>query len=133
MVAGITFSGKRIVSILQPTPTPFAAQVSVEAFLITKGESPITTVKPGETITATVQEIIHIKVEISTTDEEQEQDLVFTWYTCIEGDNSVQQIIGNPEMLYVAPSEPGPDCVSVAVEKGGVQLDRERIFVDVQK
>lgn len=133
MVAGITFLGKRIVSILEPTPTPFAAQASVEAFLITKGEGPTVTIKPGTTTTATVEEIVGIKVEVSTASQEQEEALSFTWYSCRTGASPVLQRVGNPEMLYIAPSEPGSDCICVVIEKGGALLDRSEIFVDVQK
>lgn len=133
MLPGITVLGKRIVSVWQPTPAPPTPQVSIEAFLITEGENPTVTVKPGTMIIATVQEIVQIKVEVSTTYEEQEQDLVFTWYTCREGGTPVDQSIGNPEMLYVAPGEPGQDCICVVIEKGGVLLDKSEIFVDLQK
>lgn len=127
IVAGMVVSGRRLAMSVWP-PTP---QVSIEAFLITKGESPTAMVKPGTTITATVEEIVDIRTEASTT--HQEKDLVFTWYTCRTGSKPVLQKIGNPQMLYIAPSEPGVDCICVVVEIGGVQLDRERIFVDVQK
>gem|GEM_PF-1351833 len=115
-----------------PTHTATPMPSVVKAFLVTKRNSPIM-VEPGTTITATVQEIVQIKAEVSTTYEEQEEDLMFTWYTCKTGDNPVRQSVGNPEMLYVAPSEPGSDCICVVVEKGGTLLDRTEIFVDVQK
>jgi len=128
---GLTVSGRWNVG-WQPTPALPTAQVSIEAFLITKRGSPTVTAKPGTTITATVEAIVHVEVDISTTGQEQEA-LVFTWYTCSEGDKPVVRKIGNPEMLYVAPSEPGIDCICVFIEKGGVQLDRGEIFVDVQE
>jgi hypothetical protein len=133
MAAGIPILGKRIVSVWQLTPMLPTPQVSVEAFLITKGENPTVTVKPGTTITATVEEIVQVQAEVSATYEEQEEDLLFTWYTCSEGGKSVVRKIGNPEMLYVAPSEPGADCICVVIEKGGVLLDRSEIFVNVQE
>ena len=111
---------------------PTAPQISVEAFLITKGENQIITAKPGTTITATVGEIVPIEVEFSTTGQEQEEGLLFTWYTCREGNKPVDQSISNSEMLYVAPGEPGPDCICVVIEKGGVLLDQSEIFVDLQ-
>jgi hypothetical protein len=114
------------------TATPMPSKKVVEAFLVTKWNSPLM-VEPGTTITATVQEIVQIKVKVSTTYEEQEEDLIFTWYTCWAGSRPVVQRVGNSEVLYIAPREPGTDCIVVVVEKGGVLLARENIFVDVQK
>jgi len=133
MVAVTSVLGKRIVSILQPAPTPPTPLVSIEAFLITKEENLTVTVEPGTTITATVGGIVQTKVEVSTPDQEQGEDLLFTWYTCKKGNKPVLRGIGSPEMPYVTPSEPGSDCICVVVEKGGVQLDRDKIFVDIQK
>jgi len=113
------------------TPTP--GEEAVKEFLITKEGRPTVTVKPGTTITATVDEIVPIKVEASTAYQEQQKTLSFTWYSCRAGSSPVLRRIGNPEMLYVAPSEPGPDCIRVVVEKGGMPLDTEKIFVDVQR
>lgn len=118
--------------------TPLPSEKVVKGFLILaiapEGRAPIT-VKPDTTITTTVEKIVRIKAELSTTHEEQVKDLVFTWHTCCKGTEPVVQRIGNPEMLYVAPSEPGPDCICVAVgvEKGGALFDRKGIFVDVQR
>lgn len=118
------------------TSTPPTPQFSVEAFLITKGNSPTVTVKPDTTITATVREIVQVQAEVSVAYKEQEQDLVFIWHTCKTGINPVLQRIGNSEILYIAPSEPGTDCIVVVVEKvekGGVLLGKSEIFVDVQE
>jgi len=124
-----TFSFDKLREMIWPS-TP---QISVEAFLITKGENPTVTVEPGKEITATVEEIVRIRVEVSTIGQEQEEDLLFIWYSCSKGPDPVLKRIGNPEMLYVAPGEPGQDCIRVAVEKGGVQLDKDEIFVSVRK
>jgi len=113
--------------------TPMPSEEVVKGFLTTKEGRPVVTVKPDTTITATVQEIVQIKVEVSTTYEEQETDLVFIWYTCRMGSSPVLQRIGNPEMLYIAPGGLGADCIVVVVEKGGVLLDKDEIFVDVQE
>ena len=112
---------------------PPAPQVSVDAFFITKGENLTTTVKPGMTITTTIEEVVRIKVEVSMTGQKPGGDLLFTWCTCSEGDRPVLQRVGNPEMLYVAPSAPGSDCIRVVFEKEGVELGRNEIFVDVQE
>lgn len=133
MGAGIAVLGKSALEVWLPTPTPPTSQASVYAFLVTKANGLTSTAEPGTTITARVEEVVQIKVEVSMTDEDQEEDLVFTWYTCRTENGPVLQRVGNPAMLYVTPSEPGPDCICVVVEKGGVQLDKQEIFVNVQE
>ena len=116
------------------TPTP--TEEVVIGFLVlpmTPGERTPSTVKPDATITLTVQEIVQITATLSTSYEEQEKGFVFTWFTCRTGSSPVLKRIDNPEMLYIAPSEPVPDCICVVVEKGGETLDRQKIFVGVRK
>jgi tetratricopeptide (TPR) repeat protein len=117
-----------IFSISPPFATP---QVNIKSFLVTKGGNP-TVVAPDSEITATVGEIITVTVEISTTGQGREENLLFSWDICSEETSPVLQTIGNPVYFY-RPSKPGSDCICVAVEKGGVLLDKKEIFVDVQE
>jgi hypothetical protein len=116
----------------KPTPTLSIPPISVKSFFVTT-DGRLATIKPGEIITATIGEIVHIKAETSMTNKESEKDLVFTWYTCRKAPGPMDQRIGNPETLYVALGEPGSDCISVVIEKGGAPLDKREIFVDIQK
>ena len=116
-----------------PTPTKGIVEWVVNEFLVTfptTKDRPTIMVKPGTTITVTVEEIVQIKVILPAICEEQQKDLAFTWNTC---KGVTRERIGDPEFLYVAPSEPGPDCICVVVKKGGVWLDRECMFVEVQE
>lgn len=129
VVVGIIFLPEWRDRMVQPPVSP----ISIEAFLITRQDNPTVTIKPDTRTTVIVSEIIPIKVKISTIDPEREEGLSFVWYTCKEGDNPVKESIGKSEMLYIVPSEPGVDCISVVIGEGGKQLDKEEIFVDVQK
>jgi tetratricopeptide (TPR) repeat protein len=112
------------------TPTPSTPSVNVEGFFVAGEGEPALAIMPGDTITVKTQEIVDIEAKISAVN--REKDLVFTWYTCKTGDNLERRQIDNPKWYYVAPSEPGKDCITACVEKGGVRLDKKTLFVDVQ-
>jgi hypothetical protein len=120
-------------SLLSGEGSRSAPQFTIEQFLVSKGEVPATVAKTSTEITAAVKEVIHIAVDVSTIAEEQQEELLFAWYTCSKGGIPVLWRIGNPEMYYVAPKEPVLDCIRVVIEKEGTRLAELEIFVDVQK
>ena len=87
-------------------------------------------VKPGQSITVTVEKIVNISCQISA--DGKVEEWVFAWSTCQGGDR-LWRWMDNPAYLYVAPRGADHDCVRVSVEKGGVLLTKSSIWVDVRE
>jgi hypothetical protein len=91
-----------------------------------KGSNSAFTIKPSNTITITVKDIIEVKAEVYP----EEDTLVFFWYTCSQGDELQKKSMGNSEFLYVASDI--NDCIHVTMKKNDEILDDKFIFVNIQ-
>ena len=113
-------------------PSPVSPDI-VQAFVVTRGTDSVETIQPGATITATVDQILHLKLAISPTEQKQVEGLSFIWLLCSRGKDPIAFRIGDPTMLYVVPRDLDSDCLTVNVEKGGALLQTERIFINIER
>lgn len=125
----ITEWAKSTLSTSTSVPTAAPSQRIIVAFRITYSDGPTSTIKALGIITVATNQIILLRPQLSTTP--WPENIFCLWNARAQSRGRVSPT-DNCTTSYQAPGDAGPDFITVAILKGGEQIDWSYMHVQVE-